>query len=314
MLNDISFVADSIKTNLFFLRTLREYCLSIQLSFYVNNKNYSDQAESLRKKCENLETEILNITNSTLPKEALEYQLLVTDYTLPTELLTEKLFDVTIATDITRRELELKAGEAKEIKPEDIEKITSLNERAKSIVKEFSTFTVEIRDRLRENELFSYLYISLYDYMIIVADIYQKDLERLDNYAQADPSYTISNRYQFSISMYEILLFIRGLINPYARNYIKQLNTLIEKYAPLLDDYQNLPLTPTNQKILTEKNLVLVDEMRSLFISMLNDLLEANLYFIIEPTAIDNFYTDINFFYYTLLVEKEYLNRINNGI
>ena len=44
---------------------------------------------------------------------------------------------------------------------------------------------------------------------------------------------------------------------------------------------------------------------------MITDLLNAKLYFIIEAVTLDNFYTDINYFYYTLQIEQNYQNTLN---
>lgn len=312
MLNEKTFVQESLDSNLFFLRTIREYCVNIELSFYENNRSYSDRAEALRKRCEELGVLVVSSTSGVVPPEALEYQLFLTEYTLPVELLTEKLFGIDLATNITEQEMEFVAGTMQEPTEELLATIYRINEQALKITDDFIKFAIEIRDKLRKNELFSYSYISFYNYMIITADIYRKDLDRLDNYIQADPVYTISNRLQFSLSMYDILLFARGFIDPAARKYVSELDSLINQYKPLLEDYSTLSLTPDNQLDLTIRSIEIVENMKSLFSRMLTDLLAAKLYFIVDAVTINNFYTDINYFYYTLLTERDYLLEINN--
>ena len=44
----------------------------------------------------------------------------------------------------------------------------------------------------------------------------------------------------------------------------------------------------------------MVQQLLKLMENMLQDLLEANLYFIVEPLMIDQFYTDVNFVSYQL--------------
>lgn len=311
MLNDLTFVQDSLNTNLFFLRTIRQYCLNIQLAFYKNNQVYVQQADDLRKRCEELGSQIVGYTGGYVPIEALEYQLFLTDYTLEIELLTEKLFNVDINTEITRNEMEFQSDTPQEITSEVVEAIYQINKEIKRIIQEFINLATEISSKMRENNLFSYSYISFYQYMISVTNLYMENLERLNNYEQADPVFTISNRYQFNESMYQILQFTRGFLDPEFKNYIVQLDLLIDSYEPLLEDYRNLPLTPANQKALTKRSIEIVSAMKTLFSNLLTDLLAANIYFIVAPITIENFYTDINYFYYTLIVENEYLESIS---
>jgi len=312
MLNEMTFVRESLDSNLFFLRTIREYCVNIELSFYENNREYSDRAEVLRRRCEELGILVVSSTSGVVPPESLEYQLFLTDYTLPVEMLTEKLFGIDLATNITEAELEFVPGVMNEPSKELLATIYRINEQAKQIAEDFIDFAGEIRDKLKTNNLFSYSYLSFYSYMIITADIYRKDLERLDDYIQADPVYTIGNRLQFSIAMYDILLFVRGFIDPSAIKYVNELDMLISQYRPLLEDYNNFSLTPDNQLELTIRNIEIVENMKDLFSRMLTDLLAAKLYFIVDAVTINNFYTDINYFYYTLLTERDYLLEINN--
>ena len=52
--------------------------------------------------------------------------------------------------------------------------------------------------------------------------------------------------------------------------------------------------------MLSEESLRLLRKTRILIKDMLKDLLDANLYFIIEPLAIDNFYRNTNYFLYII--------------
>ena len=61
-----------------------------------------------------------------------------------------------------------------------------------------------------------------------------------------------------------------------------------------------MPLSPENQSMLTERSIALIRRIRLLVSNMLQDLLAAKLYFIIEALAIDNFYRNINYFLYIL--------------
>ena len=300
MLNEQTFLEQSLNSNLFYLRTLRDFCINIQLSFYGNNK-YSDRTSELAKRSQDLGRKLITYTKGIIPKESKEYQLYFTDYTLATERLTEKLFNIDLATDITESEWNLTTETNKTPSIENIKEIENFNKEALNIAIEFIDVAEEIKSKLLNNELFSYSYPLLYDYMIRTINIYKEELIRLEEKLVKDPILVVDAEYAYNITIYEIISFLRGVINPSAEKYITRLNLLLnEEYPNLIDNYNNLPLSPENQKELSEESLRLLRKTRMLIIDMLKELLDASLYFIIEPLAIDNFYRNINYFLYIL--------------
>ena len=300
MLKEQDFLEQSLNSSLFYLRTLRDFCINIQLSFYGNSE-YIGRASSLAKQSQDLGRELVTYTNGIIPKDAKEYQLYYTDYTLATEKLTEELFNLNLATDITKNISNLTVGTNQAPTLENIKKIEDFNKKALTIATEFVNLAEEIRKKLLNNELFSYSYPLLYDYMIRTINIYKAELVRLEEKIVKDPILVVDTEYDYNITVYEIISFLRGLINPNAARYILELNELInEEYPKLLDNYNNLPLSPENQLMLSEESLRLLRKTRILIKDMLKDLLDANLYFIIEPLAIDNFYRNTNYFLYII--------------
>ena len=300
MLKEQDFLEQSLNSSLFYLRTLRDFCINIQLSFYGNSE-YIGRASSLAKQSQDLGRELVTYTNGIIPKDAKEYQLYYTDYTLATEKLTEELFNLNLATDITENISNLTVGKNQAQTLENIKKIEDFNKKALTIATEFVNLAEEIRKKLLNNELFSYSYPLLYDYMIRTINIYKAELVRLEEKIVKDPILVVDTEYDYNITVYEIISFLRGLINPNAARYILELNELLnEEYPKLLDNYNNLPLSPENQLMLSEESLRLLRKTRILIKDMLKDLLDANLYFIIEPLAIDNFYRNTNYFLYII--------------
>ena len=300
MLTEEEFYKESIDANLYYLRTMRDFCINIELSFYGNNP-YKARAELLARRSQDLGREIVTKTNGKVPSKGLDYQIFYTEYTLPTEKLTEKLFNINLATDITESQLELTPTDTFEITDELIRTITSINDRALSIANDFITLAREIRDEMTSNNLFSYSYPTMYNFMIITIELYIGELNRLKERIRKDPIIALDTEYGYNITAYEITSFLRGLIDPNATSYIEVLNNILnEIYPGLLEDYNSLPLSPENQQNLTERSIAVIRRIRLLISNMLRDLLDAKLYFIIEPLAIDNFYRNINYFLYAL--------------
>ena len=188
-----------------------------------------------------------------------------------------------------------------EVNDELITTLTSFNDRATSIANEFINLAREIRDEMTSNNLFSYSYPTMYNFMIITIELYIGELNRLKERIRKDPIIALDTEYGYNITAYEITSFLRGLIDPNATSYIEVLNNILnEIYPELLEDYNSLPLSPENQQNLTERSIAVIRRIRLLISNMLRDLLDAKLYFIIEPLAIDNFYRNINYFLYAL--------------
>ena len=300
MLTEEEFYKESIDTNLYYLRTLRDFCINIELSFYGDNP-YKSRAALLARRSQDLGREIVTLTNGKVPTKGIDYQIYYTEYTLPIERLTEKLFGINLATDITEMELKLIPTDTFDINDEIIKSMTSMNERAVDIANEFIMLAREIRGEMTSNNLFSYSYPTMYNFMIITIELYIGELNRLKEMIRKDPIIALDTEYGYNITAYEITSFLRGLIDPNANSYIEVLNNILnEIYPQLLEDYNSLPLSPENQKSLTERSIAVIRRIRLLIRDMLRDLLDAKLYFIIEPLAIDNFYRNINYFLYVL--------------
>ena len=300
MLTEEEFYKESIDENLYYLRTLRDFCINIELSFYGDNP-YKDRAAAIAKKSQDLGREIVTFTNGKVPNKGVNYQIYYTQYTLETERLTEKLFGINLATDITESQLKLVPTDTFEINDELIRNMISINDRASTLANDFIELAREIRDEMTSNNLFSYSYPTMYNFMIITIELYIGELNRLKEMISKDPIIALDTEYGYNITAYEITSFLRGLIDPNANSYIEVLNNILnEIYPQLLEDYNSLPLSPENQKSLTERSIAVIRRIRLLISNMLRDLLDAKLYFIIEPLAIDNFYRNINYFLYAL--------------
>ena len=177
MLTEEEFYKESIDANLYYLRTLRDFCINIELSFYGDNP-YKGRAALLARESQDLGREIVTLTNGKVPSKGLNYQIFYTEYTLPIERLTEKLFNLNLGTDITEMQLKLTPTDTFEVNDELITTLTSFNDRATSIANEFINFAREIRDEMTSNNLFSYSYPTMYNFMIITIELYIGELNR----------------------------------------------------------------------------------------------------------------------------------------
>ena len=305
MLSEVNFVQESIAINLYYLRTLREFCLNIQTSLVPFEKGYISKAESIALSCERLGNDITSFASGMVSKEALDYQIYVTQYTLECEKLTEKLFNVDIDTGITEKELQLKSGEPKTVSQEMVDSMKRINAEAFSLADEFSKLCTEIVNKMEINELFSYSYIALTRFMIYETELFKSGLERLIQQFQIDPSSAANYEFYFNNSMRSIAVFIEKLVDPINEDIFDKAKWFENSFNEAEETYKTTSLTPDNQKALTEKETLLVKEFHNFMEECIKKLLAREAYFIIEPIFWDNMYTQINFFQYILNYNKK---------
>ncbi len=88
MLNEREFFIQSLRDHLYYLRTIREFCITIELSFYKNNNDYIQICKDFANKCDELGREAISYTGGLISQNALENKIYVTEFSLPCEKLT----------------------------------------------------------------------------------------------------------------------------------------------------------------------------------------------------------------------------------
>ncbi len=110
MLTENEFYIQSLRDHLYYLRAIRQFCITIELSFYKNNLSYIEKAKTFAQNCEKLILEAISYTNGVVSKSAIDNEIYVTRYTLACEELTRKLFGIEINTTLTNKELSFQEG------------------------------------------------------------------------------------------------------------------------------------------------------------------------------------------------------------
>lgn len=303
MLNNNELFTQSLNDHLYYLRSIREFCITIELTFYKNNQSFIDKARDYARKCEELGRKAIGYANNSISKEALDNEIYFTKYTLDIELLTEKLFGVSLNTNITQEELKLAVGNTPNIG--NINKIKELNKEVLEFVEEFQNFCKEIRDDLKNVLLFSYSYIDYFDYMITDVNTYILDLNRLISNESVSPVYAIGYEYYVSTSLAKTASFIRGWINPIHQDIFDLANYYLNNFNTIVNEYLKTSFSPNVQNNINRRLLNLISEYQSFVSNMLDRLLKGEIYFITPPITIDNIYTSVNFYKYILSIQNK---------
>ncbi|MDD6223998.1 MAG: DUF2935 domain-containing protein [bacterium] len=298
-------IQQSLTNHLFYLRSMREFSLNIELSFFQNNQEEIATARDFVERCAELEQEVIDLSNGKLERVLLDSRIFVTNYTLDLELLTKKLFDVDIHTNLTEQEFNLIPKEQDESIEQAFDQVMDINQRTVTLANNFVDFCSSLFIRMKKNELFSYSYPLFYGFMIRSIRLYIRDLERIIQGTSVDPTYIARFEYYYSESMMNICQFITGLSDPDQISILNQAENFRSDYQAAMTKYQQASLTPESQIVLREELLELTGRFQKFIINIIQGILNQKLYFIVEPLFFDNMLTEVNYFLY-LLVGSEY--------
>lgn len=305
MLNKINFVQESIDINLYYLRTLREFCLNIQESLPPKDITYRNEAENIALSCESIGEELVKYADGRISQMAIDLQIYVTNYTLECEKLTEKLFGTNINTSITEKELSLNAGNIDSVSIELEQAIENINNESLNLTNRFIELSKIIYNKMIKNDIFSYSYPTMFQYMIYDAELFKAQLERLIRRNPLDPTYAINSEFYFNNSMKTICTFINKLIDQNNEELMKEAKNFFNLFEIAGKKYTNTILSPENQIILTNEEINLVEQFRKFLEECIKKTLAAEAYFIIEPIFLDNMYTQANYFLYILYKNQQ---------
>lgn len=309
LLTDNDFFEESLIINLYYLRSLRDYCTRIELSLPLIYEEARKKANELSKKCEGFLGEIVKLADNNIIDFFIESEIIVTKYTLDCELLTEKLFGIDIDTNLTEKELALKTGNVNPTS-EMLLNMEKINTEALNLSQEFLEFANNLYEKTTNQESFTYYYNSLNIYMIEEIKTYVSALERLEQKTTTSPSYVIENEYWFNSFLLGIASYLRGEIDPIYVDTFKIANDFVQEYKNILDEYDNMTITIENQKNMTLNSLELARRFKKFLEDCINKLLKKELYFISAPITKDNALSAVNYFIYNLL-KTEYISEDN---
>lgn len=304
LLTEKEFFVQSLRDHLYYLRSIRNFCITIELSFYKNNGNYIAIAQNFAEKCDELGREAISYTGGFVSQEALKNQIYVTEFTLPCELLTEKLFGINIDTAFTEEELRFQAGLNEKIDNDVINNIKKLNDKAYTFAQNFKMFCNEIREKLDNNELFSFSYSDFFSYLFDEVDTYILDLQRIIAMESYSPIYAVGYEYKFSVTLQKTARFIRDWVDVSHSDIFDLANYYVNSFGEIIDTYLKASISPDVQEELAENTNNLLIDYQDFLRNVLRRLINKELYFITPPVSIDNIYTSVNFYKFILDIEE----------
>lgn len=298
MLSDIDFIIQSIEANLTYGLAIREMALDLQISFLLKDEDIKNTTETYFKAFDALVNETLAIADGNVPQEMISDQIVATDYTLDMYDLTEKLTDVNMDQELILKLKKIKPGIPNST-PELIKKVEDINNQAVILLTNFKKFLEEIYDEVINVRIFMFTYGLLIKHIIQRVDLYYYSMDRVTHREKYSPTYVAKLQYDFNNLVKQDAKFINALVNQSERDVIRRAREFEQRFEMLLKAYQ-IPLTPDNQKILSQRSDELNADFASFVKELLNRINAKDIQFMVEPVFIDVILRESNMFKFVL--------------
>lgn len=296
MLNNKDIFNQSLVNHMYFSSSIRSFCTIIGLTFFKNNQDYIDRAIELGREATKIINQALEYMDQDLAHDVLNSDTYITPYSMDLALLTEKLFDINLEIAIATDSEVLETRKDIIIDENIMNQVYILNSEALTLIDKFLSFVIEIRDKLNNGLLFSYIYPDYFNYMYDEISVYKRDLERIktkDNYTEF---YINEYNYYFNELLRKTGEYLRGFLDTTHQDvfdiftyYIDAFSKLIEKYLKNKDDAS---LTLETEKLVTN--------YKSFIVNIIERVLKSELYFITPAISLDNFLTNINVYLFII--------------
>ncbi|MBD7912530.1 DUF2935 domain-containing protein [Clostridium cibarium] len=264
MISNQEFINQSLETNLFFLRIMKEHSIFLEAAFSIKDQNLIAQADYFKNQFTNLLTNAISISNGVIPARVLNSNEIVTKYTMDAERATQSVSGIYIDSNITSMENSLSAN-TNNNSNNNIAMLTDyvsrLNQYSIELTSMLIKFKTDLRDNVLSCKIFTTAYPLLIDHILREAILFRETLTKLQSgisiSAENDKDILEQETFWNRI-MSEHSYFIRGLLDPteaelfdIANNFGQEFETLREEsstadnISSTLSDLTNTTLDET---------------------------------------------------------------------
>jgi len=297
MISDKGIYEESLVNNLYYSGAIRSFCTTIGLTFFKNNQDYIDRAIALGYRATDIINKTISYMDKNLAETVLTSNVYITPYTKDLDLLTQKLFDISLDIKVDQDINILKSRNEVMINTDVLNNIRQLNNEALVLINDFKDFCLEVKNKLIDQSLFSYLYIDFYNYMYDEISVYGRDIERIIGRKDYTELYLNEFTYYFNELLRKSAMYIRGLLDTRSQDVFDIASYYVNAFAKLTEEYLKNKNSQINLNIETEK---LVINYQKFITDVIERLLKGDLYFITPPITLDNFLTNVNVYLYIL--------------
>ncbi|MGI6679821.1 MAG: DUF2935 domain-containing protein [Dehalobacterium sp.] len=290
------FVRLSLELHLFFLRIMKEHSFFLAAGFLPKDEGLALRANNFNEQFNDLLHQAVTMANCHVSRTVLQSGEVVTDKTLRAEQKTSELSGVDFDTNLTRRELQLKAGDPD---PRLVCEVFDFNNRVITKTRDLIQFKTFVLNNMLQCRLFTYNFPLLIDHIRREAFFYIDHLQQLQRRQPMNITRQIFDEKAFwDRIMKEHAQFIAHLLDPTEVELIESAEDFADLFKELQKQVQHLEQkgicrSGRIQRIVNEEidatrsirdfkaeatDLLLACQVKSLIIPLLGDhvLREAN--------------------------------------
>lgn len=235
MINNNKYVISSLEIHLFFARIMKEHSLFLEAGFTPKNSKLSKEADNYKIQFEKILFEVVKLSDGIVREEVLKSGEIYTEYTQSTEEKTEYYTGIEINKKITVMEHKLRCGDKKQIRPDMVKIICTLNKKTTKLLDGLIDLKSRILDGMLSCKVFTTNYPLLIKHIIREAKLYRSYLIALDKREDIEDKDIKETELFWNQIMMEHAFFIRGLLDPSENKLIETSDKFAKEYSQLLE-------------------------------------------------------------------------------
>ena len=297
MLSSVEFIKQSLGLHLFFARIMKEHSFFLEVGFTPRDASFTQRADAFRREFDGILGETISLSNGVVNPGVLQSGEVITPFTLNAEMATTYFTGVQIPTQLTQAEEGLAGGGAITVSPVLEQRVSTLNQRAINATAALIQFKANILSNVLSCKMFTFNYPLLITHIIREAELYLKQLRRLQAREETGlerEAYELE--FFWNRQMAEHAKFIRGLLDPAENNLISQANNFGNEFDLLTAEAKAAMDATAPLDQVTEESLKATENLRNFKAQGTKGILECQVRSIIIPLLGDHVLREANHF------------------
>ena len=288
-MNYNEYVRLSLELHLFFDRIMKEHSFFLESSFMSKDNGLRLTANNFQKIFSDILDKVIVLADGNVDQRFLASNQIVTKNTLIAENQTSNLSGITIDTNITKKEINLKSGNLK-INQQLINKIRSINRETIPVVNNLIRFKNTVLNQVVSCKLYTTNYPLLITHIMNEAKMYVSLLNKLESGETFTANYIYEQELFWNNIMKAHAEFIRGLLDPSEKELIIKADQYAKDYENIINRYSN------NPTFLTSASLQETINFQKFKVAGEEGILNCKIKSIIIPLLADHVLREVNHF------------------
>ncbi|MBR0599561.1 DUF2935 domain-containing protein [Sinanaerobacter chloroacetimidivorans] len=248
MLTSEEFVRMSLEANLFWIRIMKEHAIFIESVILPPERQLALEADNFKQQFEALLEAVISQSNGFVTREALHSGEFYTRYTDEAERLTQQYTGIAINRNLTLMETNIEPMNPSTMVTDlKAQEVFALNQRILSQMQAFLQFQTNLLNRQASCQIFTLLYTSVIEHVVLEGRDYYRTLTNLQN--KTADMFLPQDEFFWNRLMADHAKAIRGLLDPVESDLFYEANRFANYFSELLEKAFLIPPTDENPLI-----------------------------------------------------------------